>query len=114
MDLSPKHPRPAARCSGLSAIACYSYSLAPVTWVLLSEIFPNRIRGSAMSISVVALWMGNFLLSQTFPAMYQRFGLAKCFWVYGTICLAGFVFVLFRLPETKGKSLEELERQLVD
>jgi SP family sugar porter-like MFS transporter len=98
----------------VAAIACYCYSLAPITWVILSEIFPNRIRGSAMSVSVVALWLGNFLLSQTFPKMYESLGLAKCFWVYAGICFFGFLFIWKRLPETKGKTLEEIERELVD
>jgi SP family sugar porter-like MFS transporter len=98
----------------VAAIACYCYSLAPITWVILSEIFPNRIRGAAMSVSVVALWLGNFLLSQTFPKMYQSLGLAKCFWVYAVICFAGFLFIWKKLPETKGKTLEQIERELVD
>ncbi len=67
-----------------------------------------------MSISVVALWLGNFLLSQTFPVMNEKFGLANCFWIYSGICLAGFLFILFQLPETKGKTLEVIERELVD
>jgi SP family sugar porter-like MFS transporter len=98
----------------VAAIACYCYSLAPITWVILSEVFPNRIRGAAMSISVVALWLGNFLLSQAFPVMDEKFGLANCFWIYSGICLAGFLFMLFQLPETKGKTLEEIESELVD
>ena len=98
----------------VAAIACYCYSLAPITWVILSEIFPNRIRGAAMSISVVALWLGNFVLSQTFPVMDEKLGLANCFWIYAGICLAGFLFIFFQLPETKGKTLEQIERELVD
>ncbi len=98
----------------VAAIACYCYSLAPITWVILSEIFPNRIRGAAMSISVVALWLGNFVLSQTFPVMFVQFGLAHCFWIYAAICLAGFLFLYFKLPETKGKTLEQIEHKLVD
>lgn len=97
----------------VAAIACYCYSLAPITWVILSEIFPNRIRGAAMSVSVVALWLGNFLLSQTFPLMYEKMGLANCFWVYSGICFAGFIYLVKRLPETRGKSLEQLEHELV-
>lgn len=98
----------------IAAIACYCYSLAPITWVILSEIFPNRIRGGAMSVSIVALWMGNFVLSQTFPVMYEKLGLARCFWVYAAICLSGFLFIYFKLPETKGKTLEQIELELVD
>ncbi len=98
----------------VAAIACYCCTLAPITWVILSEIFPNRIRGGAMSVSVVSLWLGNFLLSQAFPVMYEKLGLANCFWVYAAICLAGFAFLCFNLPETKGKTLEQIERELVD
>jgi sugar porter (SP) family MFS transporter len=96
------------------AIAFYSFSLAPVMWVLLSEIFPNRIRGAAMSISVSALWIGCFTLSYFFPILNNAFGSAKTFWLYGLICVAGFLFILFVLPETKGKTLEQIERELVD
>ena len=96
------------------AIAFYSFSLAPVTWVLLSELFPNRIRGAAMSISVSALWIGCFTLSYFFPILNDTFGSAKTFWLYGLICAAGFMFILLVLPETKGKSLEQIERELVD
>jgi MFS transporter, SP family, arabinose:H+ symporter len=96
------------------AIAFYSFSLAPVTWVLLSEIFPNRIRGAAMSVSVSALWIGCFTLSYFFPILNDVFGSAKTFWLYGLICAGGFVFILLMLPETKGKSLEQIERELVD
>jgi SP family sugar porter-like MFS transporter len=98
----------------VAAIACYSYSLAPITWVIIAEIFPNRIRGTAMSISVVALWLGNYLLAQSFPTMYEALGLARCFWVYAAICLAGSAFIFFNLPETKGRTLEELELELVE
>ena len=98
----------------VAAIACYCYSLAPITWVILSEIFPNRIRGAAMSVSVAALWLANFALSEMFPVMYRTMGMARCFWVYAGICFAGFIFLYKRLPETRGKTLEQLERDLVD
>lgn len=96
----------------LCTIACYALSLAPVTWVLISEIFPNRIRGLAVSISVSALWVASFLLTFTFPILNRRLGPAGTFLIYSAICLLGFVFVLTRVPETKGKTLEELEREL--
>ena len=98
----------------LAAIACYACSLAPVTWVVLSEIYPNRIRGAAMSVSVFALWVACFLLTLTFPWLNEHLGSAKTFWVYAGICAAGFVFVKMFLPETKGKTLEEIESELVD
>ena len=97
----------------VAAIACYCYSLAPVTWVILSEIFPNRIRGVAMSCSIAALWLGNFLLSQSFPVMDAKLGLARCFWVYAAICVCGFIVIYFKLPETKAKTLEQIEHELL-
>jgi sugar porter (SP) family MFS transporter len=98
----------------LAAIGCYAMSLAPVTWVVISEIFPNRIRGAAMSLAVSALWIACFLLTYTFPMLNARLGSAGTFWLYAGICAAGFVFILLKLPETKGKSLEQIERELVD
>jgi MFS transporter, SP family, xylose:H+ symportor len=98
----------------LTAIGCYGLTLAPVTWVILSEIFPNRIRGAAMSISVFALWAACFILTFTFPLLREHLGTAFTFWVYAAICVAGLVFTWRRLPETKGKTLEQIERELVD
>ncbi len=94
------------------AIGCYSMSLAPVTWVVLSEIFPNRIRGAAMSVATVALWSACFLLTYTFPILNKALGTSGTFWLYGFICLIGFIFIFKKLPETKGKSLEEIEEGL--
>jgi sugar porter (SP) family MFS transporter len=98
----------------LLAIACYAMSLAPITWVLISEIFPNRIRGRAMSVAVAALWIACFVLTETFPLLRQWLGAAGTFWIYAGICAGGFGWFGARLPETKGQSLEQLERQLVD
>ena len=94
------------------AIACYAMSLAPVTWVVLSEIFPNRIRGVAMSISTFALWAACFVLTYTFPLLNQLLKASGTFWLYGFICILGFWFIFKKLPETKGKSLEEIEHEL--
>lgn len=93
----------------VAAIACYSMSLAPVTWVVISEIFPNRIRGTAVSVAVAALWIASFILIITFPELNRRFGAAGTFWIYAGVCVAGFFFIRARLPETKGKTLEEIE-----
>jgi sugar porter (SP) family MFS transporter len=98
----------------LAAIGCYSMSLAPVTWVVISEIFPNRIRGAAMSVAVSSLWIACFILTYTFPLLKASLGAAGTFWLYAGICVLGFFFILARLPETKGKSLEQIERELVD
>jgi len=96
----------------LAAIACYAMSLAPVTWVIIAEIFPNRIRGAAMSVAVLALWAACTVLTFTFPLLNQRLGSHGTFWLYGAICVLGFVFVLRRLPETKDKTLEQIESEL--
>ena len=98
----------------LAAIGCYAMSLAPVTWVVISEIFPNRIRGAAMSLAVTALWIACFILTYTFPLLNSTLGSSGTFWLYAVICVAGFVFILLKLPETKGKTLEQLEKDLVD
>lgn len=96
----------------LASVAVYSFTLAPVVWVILSEIYPNRIRGAAMSLSAVALWIGNFSLTFTFPSIKGTLGWSMNFWLYATICIAGFIIIMIKLPETKGKSLEEIEQEL--
>jgi sugar porter (SP) family MFS transporter len=93
----------------VAAIACYAMSLAPVTWVVISEIFPNRIRGTAVSVAVAALWIASFILTITFPQLNRTFGAAGTFWIYAAVCVAGFLFIRSHLPETKGKTLEEIE-----
>lgn len=101
---------PAVLVLVLIAIACYGVSLAPVVWVIISEIFPNRVRGIAMSLAVGSLWIACFLLTYTFPIMNKALGAAGTFWIYGIICALGYIFTLKRLPETKGKTLEEIEQ----
>jgi len=96
----------------LAAIACYSMSLAPVTWVVIAETFPNRIRGRAMSIAITALWIGCFGLTYSFPLLNAALSTAGVFWLYAGICVAGWLFLYRRLPETRGKSLEEIETAL--
>ena len=81
---------------------------------MISEIFPNRIRGAAMAVAVSALWIACFLLTCTFPLLKKALGPAGAFWLYAAICVAGFFYILQRLPETKGKTLEEIEKELVD
>jgi sugar porter (SP) family MFS transporter len=98
----------------LAAIGSYAMSLAPVVWVVISEIFPNRIRGAAMAVAVSSLWIACFLLTFSFPILNERLGSAGTFWLYAGICVAGFLFVKFKLPETRGKTLEQIERELVD
>ena len=93
----------------VAAIACYAMTLGPVTWVLLAEIFPNRVRAVAVATSTFALWVGSASLTYTFPLLNVALGSYGTFWIYSAVCLAGFIFVCCCLPETKGKSLEELE-----
>lgn len=97
----------------LAAIGCYAMSLAPVTWVVISEVFPNRVRGAAVSVAVASLWTACFILTYTFPILNRTLGPAGTFFLYAAICASGAVFIAFNLPETKGKSLEEIERELV-
>jgi SP family arabinose:H+ symporter-like MFS transporter len=98
----------------LAAIACYAFSLAPVTWVLIAEVFPNRIRGAAVSVAVSALWIACFVLTYTFPVLNSLLGASGTFWLYAGICGAGFIYIFVRVPETKGKSLEEIEQELIN
>jgi sugar porter (SP) family MFS transporter len=94
----------------LLAIATYSMTLAPITWVILSEIFPNSIRGTAMAIATTSLWIACFVLTYTFPILNKMLHASGTFWLYAIICLSGFLFIMKRLPETKGKTLEEIEK----
>lgn len=96
----------------LMAIACYAMSLAPIVWVVLSEIFPQQVRGTAMAISTLFLWIASFVLTYTFPLLNEALQASGTFLVYGILCLAGFLFIRFCLPETKGKTLEEIEAEL--
>lgn len=96
----------------LAAIACYALSLAPATWVVIAEIFPNRIRGSAMSVAVTVLWAACFVLTYTFPLLNSSLGSAGTFWIFAAICLVGLLIVFRALPETRGRTLEEIEKSL--
>ena len=96
----------------VTAISVYAMTLGPVTWTLLAEIFPNRIRGVAMAVCTFALWVGCCTLTFSFPSMNASLGSYGTFWIYSAICMCAFVFLYRRCPETKGKSLEELENEL--
>lgn len=95
----------------ISAIGVYAMSLAPLTWVLISEIFPNHVRGVATSVAVLSLWAAYFVLVFTFPIIEKKFGDAAAFWGYAVICAFGFVFIFLKVKETKGKSLEDIENE---
>jgi sugar porter (SP) family MFS transporter len=93
----------------LTAIACYAASLAPVTWVLLTELFPNQLRSKGVSVAASCLWIASFLVTYTFPLISRSFGMSVTFLLYALICFAGLIFVASSVPETKGRSLEDLE-----
>ena len=97
----------------VAAISIYAMTLGPVTWTLLAEIFPNHLRGVAMATCTFALWVGCCTLTFSFPSMNAALGSSGTFWIYSAICLCAFVFLWRRCPETKGKSLEQLEQELV-
>jgi SP family xylose:H+ symportor-like MFS transporter len=97
----------------LIAISLYAISLAPVTWVLISEIFPNKIRGAASSVAIISLWAAYFILVFTFPILAKTMGTYGPFYLYGAICFVGFLFVKVKVKETKGQTLEELEQNLI-
>ena len=91
----------------VAAISVYAMTLGPVTWTLLAEIFPNRVRGLAMAICTFALWVGCCTLTFSFPSMNAALGSSGTFWVYSAICACAFVFLYRNCPETKGRELEE-------
>ena len=93
--------------------AFFAFGLGPTVWVVLSEIFPNKIRGVAMSVATLSLWIACYLLTLTFPVFVELFNASNTFWLYAIICIIGFLVILKFLPETKGISLEQLEKMLV-
>ena len=98
----------------VAAIACYAMTLGPCTWVLISELFPNRVRAIAVATCTFALWVGSSSLTYTFPMLNKSLGSYGTFWIYALVCGCGFLFFLRHLPETKGKSLEQLEKELIN
>ena len=95
------------------AIACYAMTLGPVTWVLISEIFPGQVRAVAVAVSTMSLWLGSFTLTLSFPVLNGVLGTYGTFWIYSAICIAAFCYFMRALPETGGKSLEQIDREMV-
>lgn len=93
----------------LGYIASFAMSLGPLTFVVISEIFPTKARGTAMSVATFFLWLAVFAVSQTFPVMMGSMGTANTFWIYMFAAIIALIFVWKKVPETKGKSLEEIE-----
>ena len=87
-------------------VGCFAFSLGPIVWLLISEIFPLPVRGLGMSLSTLANWVGNFLVSQFFLTMVEQLGISATFWVYAGICVLTVIFVATMVPETKQELLE--------
>ena len=92
-------------------IAAFAMAMGPMSWVICSEIFPNKVRGRAMSIATFVIWSSCYIVAQTFPMLNDSpaIGPAITFWTYGAVSLLAFVFVVLMVPETKGRTLEEIE-----
>jgi MFS family permease len=97
----------------LGFVACFAFSLGPVMWVMLSEIFPNKFRGAAIGLVAAVNGFVSWFIQFIFPWELSHLGNAMSFFIFGMIALVGFFLFLKLLPETKGKSLEELEAQLL-
>ncbi|MEO7215440.1 sugar porter family MFS transporter [Mucilaginibacter sp.] len=93
----------------LAFISCFAFSFGPVCWVVVGEIFPNAIRGKAMALATLSLWIGNFLVGQLTPVMLEGLGSAWTFWLFALCCSPAFWLTWKLIPETKGLSLENIE-----
>ena len=93
------------------AIACYAMTLGPISWVLISEIFPNSVRAAGVAAATFFLWIGSFTLTLTFPVLNTSLGTSGTFWIYSGICAVALLYFIKHLPETKGKSLEQIEKE---
>jgi SP family arabinose:H+ symporter-like MFS transporter len=92
-------------------IAFFASAMGPLVWVVMAEIFPIKVRGAAMGLATLILWLADFAVTLTFPVISDRFHPATAFWIYAAMCALDLVFMWFYLPETKGKTLEEIERR---
>ncbi len=94
-------------------IAFFASAMGPLVWVVMAEIFPIRMRGAAMGMATLVLWLADFAVTLTFPVISDRLSASSAFWIYAVMCAADLVFMIFFLPETKGKTLEEIERRWI-
>jgi predicted MFS family arabinose efflux permease len=99
---------PIALGSMMVYVGCYAFSLGPIVWLLISEIFPLRVRGMGMSLSTLANWVGNFAVSQFFLTMVEKLGRSATFWLYASLCIVTIFFVRAMVPETKRELLETI------
>jgi SP family arabinose:H+ symporter-like MFS transporter len=101
---------PALLLGVLGFVAAFAVAMGPIPWIVNSEIFPTKLRGRAMSVAIFCLWFADWVVTQTFPMLRESIGLARTFWVYAACSLLSTVFVIAWVPETKGRTLEEIER----
>lgn len=92
-------------------IACFAFSFGPITWIIISEIFPTKMRGVAMSVATFSLWVAVYLVTQLFPILLESVGPAITFWIFGLMAGVGIIFTYLKVPETKGKTLEKIESE---
>jgi MFS transporter, SP family, arabinose:H+ symporter len=90
-------------------VAAFAMAMGPVSWIVNAEIFPTKLRGRAMAVSIFLLWLADWIVTQTFPMLQESIGPAKTFWVYAAFSLLSMIFVITMIPETKGRTLEEIE-----
>jgi SP family arabinose:H+ symporter-like MFS transporter len=90
--------------------AAFAMAMGPLPWIVCSEIFPAKLRGRAMSVATFCIWSGCLIVAQSFPSLLRLIGPSRTFWIYGACSAATFLLVLLLLPETKGRSLEEIEK----
>jgi SP family arabinose:H+ symporter-like MFS transporter len=108
---SPFLPASALLFIILLYIAFFASAMGPLVWVVMAEIFPTKVRGSAMGLATLVLWLADFAVTLTFPVISDRFHPSTAFWLYAAMCALDLIFMGFFLPETKGKTLEEIERR---
>ncbi len=97
--------------SVLLFLACFAFSIGPLKFVVAAEIFPNKIRGRAMAISIMVMWIADTIVGQLTPILLKGLGTPATFWIFGAFCAIAFFTVYKLLPETKGKSLEQIEAE---
>jgi MFS family permease len=93
-------------------VGFFAIGLGPVFWLLISEIFPLAVRGRGMSVATVANWGSNFVVTLVFPPVVEALGSSVAFLIFGVLSIGAFAYTYFSVPETNGRSLEEIEAQL--
>jgi MFS family permease len=93
----------------MAYVGCFAISLGPIFWLLIAEIYPQRIRGRAMGVATLANWASNWVVALTFLLIVDALGPSGAFWLYAALSIAALIFSYRRVPETRGATLEEIE-----